>query len=190
MHKACAETFAQKLSPWQALTPTNRLRLATALCRDDRVFWPFSNAQSRISQMIEDRARPAEVAGPMTIGLIGATDLEKREVVEALNKIFYLHSKSTLDWNGNYNRLRNWRQEPSGGLFGGVILADRQAQLALDFFAGEDFGGYILVVTETIDPRGRIRATDAGNPIHWVNFEPPKTACEGQLRYGDLPDRS
>jgi hypothetical protein len=193
MHHACTEHFAQKLAAWQGLAPVNRLRLATALCEDDRVFWPFADAQSQLTEMLEEQFRVRTPQGPMVLGLIGASPREVSEALHAVRDILFPSSKLLFRWTGDARPLRDWLARMDGGLMGGVVFTEvaangsraktdldlERANNAMELMKKQKLEGHVLVISVPADLHPNLDMVS--NPIRWVNFEGPTAACEGRL---------
>lgn len=193
IHKECTQTFAKRLVKRSALSPTNRERLASALCEDDRVFWPFAQAQApELAPRFEDEFRSQRAfAPPIILGLVGSSPQETDEILQAVNATFYPASAQVLKWTGQRGQVRDWQDRMDGGLLGGVIHVNvegnsdpylqasvRVARDAISYTVAHHMDSYVLVISSRRDVRALF--PEGGEPIRWILLE--SSDCEGHLR--------
>jgi hypothetical protein len=183
----CSQTFADRLAEiLPGISAVNRVRLASTLCQDERVFWPFAQAlDPEIALPYEESYRSqAAYAPPITIGLTGVSNAKANAVALALNRLLYVPWAEVHQWNGDELRTVTWQWERNGGQLGGVIHVDvtsanvQMAQAALDHTISHHMDNYLLLISsrEDVTPFFPKRP---GDPIRWIAMD----SCEDRLRF-------
>lgn len=192
MHRDCAKEFFVRLHNFPGIPISTRDYIASALCEDDRVFWPYAEARApELAVKFEEKYRTRENYSPLTLGLIGASDREMDETIYALRSLLYPKSRQILSWTGDRAQVHDWLSRADGGLMGGVIRAEirgeterqvvdsiKLVQDAMSFTMAHHMDAYVLVVNSARDLRTAL--PDHGDPVRWIQFEP--SACDARLR--------
>ncbi|MBX3020319.1 MAG: hypothetical protein KF799_01475 [Bdellovibrionales bacterium] len=188
----CATHFGRKLEAWPGIAPSNRVRLARALCRDERVFWPYaSEAQPQLGPLLEEKFARVANHMPLLVGVIGPSARENSEALHAIRDLLYLPSDTLFRWRDNLAALQTWRGRMDGGLMGGVVMVDfdktdKNSTLlnvsrtlnAMSHMSTHEMESYVLAIQSRQDVRDHFSDLPQ---ITWVDFNVDQT-CENQFR--------
>lgn len=193
VQRICRNSYVRELAVWRGISFGNRDLLAKSLCEDDRVFWPFAEGQfGEEATHFEESFRNKPNFGPLVVGLVGGSPRETSEILHALRTLLYPTSNSILQWTGDRGKLREWKSNARGGLFGGVIEVkingDTESQRlnhidvandAMSYTMAHHMDSFVLVLSSREDIRKSFPTK--GNPIKWVSLE--TSDCDRILRF-------
>lgn len=189
MRGACTARFTERLKLWSAITPQNRMRLAAALCRDDRVFWTFALENDPSVAAVTEELVETKAAKPLMIGIIGQSERENSEALHAVRDLLYIDSTSLHNWRNDPAALESWRRRQDGGFLGGVVFVEmaggrnelrlqaERAREAVRYMAANEMDAYVFAIRATQDVRSYVNDI----PIQWVKFTEPAD-CEERFR--------